>query len=85
MGGMGPSMDGMWGKPMAPKTYVPFYYDAGTLESQGGSFEATFEVPAELAGYYRIQVMLRTEHQFPYYAYNWFYNNDASVCDNVDE
>ena len=84
MGGKGyGEMGGMWGKPMAPKTYVPFYYEAGTLESvDGGTIEATLAVPEELAGYYRIQIMLRTDHQYPYYAYNWFYNNDAEVCDN---
>jgi hypothetical protein len=52
-----------------------------SFESEGGSFELEFEIPAELAGYYRIQIMMRTDHQYPYYAYNWFYNNDAEVCD----
>jgi len=60
---------------------VPFYYEAGTLESvAGGTMEAQFEIPAELAGYYRIQIMMRTDHQYPHYSYNWFYNNDAEVC-----
>ncbi len=88
---MGPPMGGMdmggdmWGKPMPPKVYVPFYYEAGTLESgEGGTIEAEFEIPSELAGYYRIQIMMRTDHQYPYYSYNWFYNNDAEVCNGED-
>jgi hypothetical protein len=85
-GGMDMGKGDMWGKPMPPKVYVPFYYEAGTFESgDGGTLEAEFEIPEELAGYYRIQVMLRTDHQYPYYAYNWFYNNDAAVCDENGE
>ena len=47
MGGKGyGEMGGMWGKPMAPKTYVPFYYEAGTLESvEGGNIETTLSIP----------------------------------------
>lgn len=71
-----------YGKPMGqPKSYVPYYVDAGPLNSnEGGSFEATIDIPEELAGTYRISITLRTAHTYPYHAYNWFYNNDASVC-----
>jgi hypothetical protein len=41
----------------------------------GGTFDATFSIPQELSGSYRISIRLQTHHQFPYYAYNWFYNN----------
>jgi heat shock protein HslJ len=83
--GMG-NKGSMWSKPMGPKTYVPFYYEAGTLESgEGGTIETSFEIPEELAGYYRIQIMLRTDHTYPYYSYNWFYNNDAEVCSEENE
>lgn len=77
-----PGMDSYYGKPMnQPKSYVPYYIDAGTLISDaGGSIEASFAIPEELAGTYRISIRLTTDHTYPYYAYNWFYNNDASVC-----
>ena len=85
--GMGYGQQGdMWSKPMGPKTYVPFYYDAGTLESgEGGTIETRLLIPEELAGYYRIQIMMRTDHTYPYYSYNWFYNNDAEVCNDENE
>ncbi len=74
---------GMWMKPVQ-KVWIP-YYEAGTLETgEGGQLEATFEIPAELAGTYKISIMMRTAHQYPYLSYNWFYNNDAAVC-NGDE
>jgi uncharacterized lipoprotein YbaY len=70
---------GMWMN-QAPKIWIP-YYEAGTLETgEGGDVEATFEIPAELAGAYKISILMRTDHQFPYISYNWFYNNDADVC-----
>lgn len=40
----------------------------------GGSFEATFPVPAGLHGSYRISIRLQATTG-GYYAYNWFYNN----------
>jgi len=78
-----PDMKGMWGEPMGEqKIWIP-YYDAGTFDSgNGGSLDLTLEIPAELFGTYRITVLLRTDDAAPYYAYNWFYNNDAEVCDN---
>jgi uncharacterized surface protein with fasciclin (FAS1) repeats/uncharacterized lipoprotein YbaY/heat shock protein HslJ len=73
---MGPAKPGAWMKP-EPKIWIP-YYEAGTLETgEGGDVEATFDIPAELAGAYKISILMRTDHQFPYISYNWFYNNDA--------
>ncbi|MFL7837987.1 MAG: YbaY family lipoprotein [Candidatus Promineifilaceae bacterium] len=70
---------GMW-MDQAPKIWIP-YYEAGTLETgEGGDVAATFDIPAELAGAYKISILMRTDHQFPYISYNWFYNNDADVC-----
>ncbi len=74
-----PPMNNMWQKPMPEKIYIP-YYDAGTVESEGGAFETTLEIPAQLAGAYKINILMRTEQPYPYMAYNWFYNNTADVC-----
>lgn len=53
----------------------------GTFDSgAGGSFDKTFAIPANLAGSYRISIRMDTAHAYPYYSYNWFYNNTASVC-----
>lgn len=44
-----------------------------TLDSgNGGSFSATYNIPAGLAGSYRIAIRLQSSSG--YYAYNWFYN-----------
>ncbi len=51
-------------------------FDSGT----GGTFEKTFNIPAHLAGFAQIAVRAQTVHANPYYAYNWFYNDTASVC-----
>ena len=79
---MGPQQmqpGGMWMKP-AQQVWIP-YYEAGTLETgDGGQLEATFDIPAELAGAWRISIMMRTDHMYPYISYNWFYNNTADVC-----
>lgn len=50
---------------------------AGSYASgAGGDFSGqTFNIPAELAGSYRIAIRLATDDGF--YAYNWFYNNDS--------
>ncbi len=82
-----PEKKGMWGKSMGPqKVWIP-YYEAGTLESgDGGELEATFDIPADfLYGAPKISIVLRTDHDAPYIAYNWFYNNDAEVCEDNDE
>lgn len=48
-----------------------------TLNSgEGGSFEATFDIPAELANDERVSI--RLEGTGGYYAYNWFWNNTAA-------
>lgn len=52
--------------------------EVATLNSgEGGSFEATFDIPAELANEERIAI--RLEGTGGYYAYNWFWNNTAST------
>ena len=49
-----------------------------TLNSgEGGSFEATFDIPTELVNEERIAI--RLEGTGGYYAYNWFWNNTAST------
>jgi len=50
---------------------------AGSYASgAGGDFSGqTFNIPADLAGSYRIAIRLATEDGF--YAYNWFFNNDS--------
>ena len=54
---------------------------AGTFDSgAGGSFDKTFEIPANLAGSNRISIRMEAANVDPYYSYNWFYNNTASVC-----
>jgi hypothetical protein len=53
----------------------------GTIQSgAGGTSEHTFDIPAHLDGSYRISIRVQTSHAYPYYAYNWFYNNTADVC-----
>lgn len=50
-------------------------YQVGTTKSgSGGSFVATYTIPAALAGQYRIAIRLESPIS-GYYAYNWFYNN----------
>jgi hypothetical protein len=52
--------------------------EVATLNSgEGGSFEATFDIPAALANEERIAI--RLEGTGGYYAYNWFWNNTASI------
>jgi hypothetical protein len=43
---------------------------------EGGSFEATFDIPAELAADERVSI--RLEGIGGYFAYNWFWNNTGS-------
>ena len=63
-----------------PMQWIP-YYDAGSFVLEEGDDYLTFDIPSALNGAYRISILVRTEHAYPYYAYNWFYNNDAVVCD----
>jgi hypothetical protein len=45
----------------------------------GGSFQATFPIPAELRGQARIAIRAQTRHADPYYAYNWFWNTTGGT------
>ncbi len=76
-----PMPEGKYKSKMPPKVWIA-YYEAGEYESgdQNGGL-AMFEIPEELAGAYRISILLRTDDAYPYYAYNWFYNNSAVVCE----
>jgi hypothetical protein len=47
-----------------------------TNTGAGGSFTATYSIPATLAGSYRISIRLQSSTT-GYYAYNWFYNNST--------
>lgn len=49
------------------------YYVTTTDSGAGGSFTATYSIPAALHGSYRIAI--RLEGSAGYYSYNWFYNN----------
>jgi hypothetical protein len=50
-------------------------YVVGTQNTAGGgSFSASYSVPAALAGSYQIAIRLQSSTT-GYYAYNWFYNN----------
>jgi hypothetical protein len=50
--------------------------NAGSFDSgQGGSMSVTMPIPSELAGSYQISINAHTAHAYPYYSYNWFYNN----------
>lgn len=56
-------------------------YTVGTLNSgAGGALTLTFPIPAQLANSYRIAVRLQTPGANPFFAYNWFFNNTATVC-----
>ena len=43
----------------------------------GGSFQATFNIPAALHGQYQIAIRLQSNTGSGYYAYNWFYNSSS--------
>ncbi len=52
----------------------------GTLDSgTGGSLTASYPIPNELHGMTQISIRAQTSHSKPYFAYNWFWNNDADV------
>lgn len=58
----------------------------GTIESgTGGTLTATFEIPADLVGDGRIAIRAQTAHANPYFAYNWFYNNDANSASETSD
>ena len=59
-------------------------YVVGTINSgAGGSFDATFKIPAELFGSYQISIRLQSGGYYPYYSYNWFYNNTTSGAETA--
>lgn len=45
---------------------------------KGGSFPATFSIPVELRGLNKIAIRLQNNTGSGYYAYNWFYNSNAT-------
>ena len=50
------------------------FTDSGT----GGSFTATYTIPATMAGWERISIRMQSPTS-GYFAYNWFWNNPAVV------
>ena len=53
----------------------------GTINSgTGGTLTAEFGIPAQFAGWNRIALRAQTAHAYPFFAYNWFFNNTATVC-----
>lgn len=54
------------------------YVVATTYSGAGGSITAQYNIPAALANQYKIAIRLVGQSS-GYYAYNWFYNNDANV------
>jgi hypothetical protein len=55
-------------------------FPVGTLESgAGGKLSATFTIPPELYDHAQIAIRAQTGHLYPYYAFNWFWNNDANA------
>ncbi len=55
------------------------YVVATTNSGAGGSFSATYNIPAQLKGSSQIAVRLQTNHTYPYFAYNWFWNNTTTT------
>ncbi len=52
----------------------------GMLESgDGGQLTASYPIPDELHGMGQISIRAQSSQDKPYYAYNWFWNNDANV------
>lgn len=54
-------------------------YNVGTLNSgSGGTLTATYPIPSALKGAYKISIRAQN-NATGYYAYNWFYNNTATI------
>jgi len=53
---------------------------ATTYSGNGGSFTATYTIPAALHGLHQIAIRLQSTTGSGYYAYNWFYNNTTGVA-----
>ena len=48
------------------------------VSGAGGVIEQTFPLPAGYKNEYWLAIRAQTSHANPYYAFNWFYNNDAT-------
>lgn len=55
------------------------YVVATTNSGAGGSFSATYNIPTQLKGSQQIAIRLQTSHAYPYFAYNWFWNNTSTT------
>ena len=53
------------------------YWTTSLASGSGGSFTATFAVPAVLYGQRQIAIRLQSSTGSGFYAYNWFYNNST--------
>lgn len=51
---------------------------ATTNSGAGGTFQATYTIPEQLRGSYQIAIRMQTAHAYPYFAFNWFYNNTST-------
>ena len=55
-------------------------YSVGTIATgNNSSSEYEFSIPAQLYGSYRISMRAQTGHAYPFFAYNWFYNNTTAA------
>lgn len=54
------------------------YVVATTNSGVGGTFSATYNIPTQLKGAQQVAIRLQTSHAYPYYAYNWFWNNTSA-------
>ncbi len=66
--------------PMGTQGYNGFVADTVTTDANGALSKTTYAIPAQLAGSYRISIRLSTAHAYPYFAYNWFYNNSTNTA-----
>ncbi|MCB8928955.1 MAG: hypothetical protein H6652_25400 [Ardenticatenaceae bacterium] len=55
------------------------YYVKQLENGDKASDRYTFTIPTELKGSYRISIRTQTAHAYPYYSYNWFYNNSTTM------
>ncbi|MBE9523623.1 MAG: hypothetical protein IMY76_00895, partial [Chloroflexi bacterium] len=53
-----------------------------TNSGAGGQIALTYEIPAALYDQYKIAIRM-VSMQSGYYAFNWFYNNDANVSESA--
>ena len=51
---------------------------ATTKSGDGGTFNATYDIPESLQGTYRLAIRLESPTT-GYYSYNWFYNDESGV------